>query len=154
MQRIYIKIRKEVGVQKGWHVGHLSAFWTNNMYLFPLPEEEGQISEKITAFLWRHISEKKKNTDINQTVQLTEWKISFYLNCGTVSVRKWNTINKTLIWNRLIRVKLPPWKDFKAGVLGIIPSSSEQMTPYPLYKICVTKYIFCLFFFFFFPWPP
>ena len=54
-------------------------------YLFPQPGEEGQISEKITAFLWLHISEKKKNTDINQTVQLS----GFLVSKETVVLRRW-----------------------------------------------------------------
>ena len=62
-------------------------------YLFPQPGEEGQISEKITAFLWQHISEKKKNTDINQTVQLS----GFLVSKETVVLRRWERKIKKMV---------------------------------------------------------
>ena len=62
-------------------------------YLFPQPGEEGQISEKITAFLWLHIPEKKKNTDINQTVQLS----GFLVSKETVVLRRWERKIKKLV---------------------------------------------------------
>jgi len=73
-------------------------------YLFPQPTEEGQISEKITASVWLHISEKKKNTDINQTVQLTGFLVSK---------------EKLVLLNKLIKAELPLWK-FKKLTFGAL----------------------------------